>query len=151
MKHYLFEDLETGEQFIVGACDLNEAKEIAKDNFTEPEYQYQLSEFEALFDFYNDILTYDSGEESCGFDSKEIYIKKVSRYFDVIPEETTAAELVRAVFNDSINPEKFDDPNPTIVLGYVKPNESVTLFSGNLSEIPVKLGERDKLILFASH
>ena len=47
MKHYLFEDLETGEEFIVGACDLDEAKEIAVDNFEKPKFQYQMSEFEA--------------------------------------------------------------------------------------------------------
>ena len=47
MKHYLFEDLETGEEFIVGAYDLNEAKEIAADNFEKPKFQYQMSEFEA--------------------------------------------------------------------------------------------------------
>ena len=47
MKHYLFEDLETGEEFIVGACDLNEAKEIAIHNFEKPKFQYQMSDFEA--------------------------------------------------------------------------------------------------------
>ena len=46
-KHYLFEDLETGEEFIVGACDLDEAKEIASDNFERPKFQYRMSEFEA--------------------------------------------------------------------------------------------------------
>ena len=46
-KHYLFEDLESGEEFIVGACDLNEAKAIAAENFAEPEFQYRMSEFEA--------------------------------------------------------------------------------------------------------
>lgn len=46
-KHYLFEDLETGEEFIVGACDLDEAKAIATDNFERPEFQYRMSEFEA--------------------------------------------------------------------------------------------------------
>ena len=46
-RHYLFEDLVCGEDFIVGACDLNEAKAIAAENFAEPKYLYQLSEFEA--------------------------------------------------------------------------------------------------------
>jgi hypothetical protein len=46
-KHYLFEDLETGEEFIVGACDLDEAKAIAEENFEEPEFCYQLTEYEA--------------------------------------------------------------------------------------------------------
>ena len=47
MKHYLFEDLESGEEFIVGAYDLSEAKEIAAGNFDKPKFQYQMSEFEA--------------------------------------------------------------------------------------------------------
>lgn len=46
-KHYLFEDLETGEEFIVGACDLDEAKAIAAENFAEPKCCYRMSEFEA--------------------------------------------------------------------------------------------------------
>jgi DNA repair protein RadC len=55
----------------------------------------QISEFEALFDFYNDILAYDD-EDSQEYESKEIYVKKVSRYFDEVPANTTAAELIRA-------------------------------------------------------
>ena len=47
MKHYLFEDLETGEEFIVGAYDLDEAKEIAADNFERSKFQYKMTEFEA--------------------------------------------------------------------------------------------------------
>ena len=46
-KHYLFEDLESGEEFIVGAWDLEEAKKIAAENFEMPEYKYRLTEFEA--------------------------------------------------------------------------------------------------------
>lgn len=47
MKHYLFEDIESGEEFIVGALDLEEAKEIAAKNFANPKYCYRMSEFEA--------------------------------------------------------------------------------------------------------
>jgi hypothetical protein len=47
MKHYLFEDLETGEEFIVGENTLEEAKLIAEANFERPEYKCRLSEFEA--------------------------------------------------------------------------------------------------------
>ena len=47
MKHDLFEELESGEEFIVGACDLDEAKEIAADNFERPKFQYKMTEFEA--------------------------------------------------------------------------------------------------------
>ena len=47
MKHYLFEDRESGEEFIVGAMDLDEAKAIAAENFADPEYCYRMSEYEA--------------------------------------------------------------------------------------------------------
>ena len=47
MKHYLFEDLKSGEEFIVGANTVSEAMVIAKENFAEPLYQYQMTEFEA--------------------------------------------------------------------------------------------------------
>lgn len=36
MKHYLFNDRESGEDFIVGAETLEEAKEIARENFSQP-------------------------------------------------------------------------------------------------------------------
>lgn len=47
MKHYLFYDDESGEEFIVGADDLNQAYAIAKDYFESPIYQLVMSEFEA--------------------------------------------------------------------------------------------------------
>ena len=47
MKHYLFEDLETGEEFIVGADTMDEAKDIAFDNFGATKYLCRLSEAEA--------------------------------------------------------------------------------------------------------
>ncbi len=47
MKHYLFTDLESGEEFIVGASNLAEAKEIAAEYFEEPEFEYTMSEYEA--------------------------------------------------------------------------------------------------------
>ena len=48
MKHYLFEDTKTGEEFIVGADNLREAREIAVENFGEGvEYQYQMTDYEA--------------------------------------------------------------------------------------------------------
>lgn len=105
----------------------------------------QIGEKEALFDFYSDVLTYDTGDAG-EYDSKEIYIKKVRRYFDETPAPTTADRLIRAVYASSV-----EENNPTVVLGYVKPNGAMTLFSGDQTEIPVSLGEKDKLILFSSH
>ena len=47
MKHFLFEDYDTKEEFIVGADTLTEAIEEAKLYFADPIYICELSEFEA--------------------------------------------------------------------------------------------------------
>ena len=47
MKHFLFEDYDTGEDFIVGAATLPEAIEEAKLYFADPSYVCELSETEA--------------------------------------------------------------------------------------------------------
>ena len=48
MKHYLFEDLESGEQFLVGAATVEEAMAIAIDEFGENvKYYCRVSEMEA--------------------------------------------------------------------------------------------------------
>lgn len=110
----------------------------------------QISEYEALFDFYNDILSYDE-EGAEEYDSKEVYVKKVKRYFDEIPKETTADQLIRAVYEASLDEERMGVSNPTIVLGYVKPGGTVKIFGGDLTQIKVNLDEKDKLILFSAH
>lgn len=110
----------------------------------------QISEAESLFNFYNDILSYDE-EGVDAYTSKEVYIKKVHRYFDTVPQPTTADEFVRAVYNCSIDTSKFKTPNPTIVLGYIKHTGEVVLFCDDLTQIKVDLCEKDKVILFAAH
>ena len=70
---------------------------------------------------------------------------------DAIPEETTADRLVRAIYDASVDEERMGFVNPTILLGYVKPGGNVVIFSGDLSQIKVKLEQKDKLILFAAH
>jgi hypothetical protein len=48
MKHYLFIDDETGEEFIVGAYSLEQATQIAIENFEAPAYLgYEMTEEEA--------------------------------------------------------------------------------------------------------
>lgn len=111
----------------------------------------QIGEKEALFDFYTDILTYDE-EDSDKYESKEVYTKKVSRFFDRLPEECTAGELIRAVYDASVDeslpPEKL---NPTVVLGYVKPDGEMILFDGDQYATKVHLEEKDKIIVFSNH
>ena len=99
----------------------------------------------SLYDFYSDILTYDSADSE-NYESKEIYAKKVEDFFEEVPPETTADALVRALYE--ISPEG----NKSILLGYVqKGTGKLTLFSGDLAKISVKLGPKDKLIIFSNH
>ena len=111
----------------------------------------QIGEKEDLYDFYCDILTYDTGDTE-EFTSKEIYVKKVKRLFETVPKPCTAGELIRAVYEASVDsslPKK--KQNPTIVLGYMKPGEDMVLFHGNQMNIKVELTEKDKLIVFSNH
>ena len=47
MFHYLFEDYDSGEMFLVGADNVGEAYRIAEDNFADPHFVYQYTEEEA--------------------------------------------------------------------------------------------------------
>ena len=111
----------------------------------------QISEFEALYEFYNDILSYDDENSENSYDSKEVYIKKVKRYFNEIPASTTADKFVRAVYEASLDEKVMGYVNPTIALGYVKPGGIIKIFSGDLSQIKVDLEVNDKIILFSAH
>ena len=111
----------------------------------------QIGEKEALFEFYQDMLTYDADLRS-GYESKEIYAKKVSSFFEKLPAVCHADELIRAVFYASISEQiPLDQRYPTIVLGYVKPGGKICLFEGDLSKISVKLSEKDKIIVYSIH
>lgn len=111
----------------------------------------QIGEKSALFDFYTDILTYDSGDTDV-YESKEIYIKKVRRFFNEVPKPTTADKFIRAVYNAAVDDSiPLNKQNPSIVLGYVKPGARMVLFSGDQSNIEVNLDVNDKLIIFSNH
>lgn len=104
----------------------------------------QISEKEAIFDFYNDILTYDT-TGSTVYESKELYIKPVKDFFAEIPPKCTAEELIRAVYHAS------PIENRSIILGYIRKETDVTFFSGPQGEIVVSLLPDDKLIVFSNH
>lgn len=111
----------------------------------------QIGEKEALFEFYKDMLTYDS-DLSDGYQSKEVYAKKVSNFFEEVPKTCTAAELIRAVYFASVSETIPNDKRyPTITLGYVKPGGEMILFGGDQSRINVTLTSRDKLIVYSVH
>ncbi len=110
----------------------------------------QISEYGALFEFYSDILSYDA--EGCQtYSSKEIYIKKVKRYFDSLPQETTADNFIRAVYEESLDENKYGAANPTVALGFVRPGGELKIFGGDLTKLPVKFDDKDKIILFSAH
>lgn len=102
----------------------------------------QIGEKDALYEFYNDILTYDTDNS---FESKEIYVKKVSRFFDEVPGKCTVEEFVRTVYHASA------DMTPAIVLGYIKPGGDLVLFSGDQASMMVELNEKDKLVIYSEH
>lgn len=111
----------------------------------------QIGEKEAIFDFYTDILTFDTGDTT-EYQSKEVYIKKASAFFDGLPGECTEEEFIKAVWNASI--KTYDTPSqiyPTIALGYVKAGGFVRLFGADQSGRKIKLEPRDKVIVFADH
>lgn len=111
----------------------------------------QIGEKEAIFSFFEDILTYD-GANAERYTSREIYAKKVSGFFKELPERCSAAEMIRAVWeastDASIPPERL---YPTVMLGYVKPGGRITLFYGDQKDIPVRLEPNDKIIVYSNH
>ena len=81
-----------------------------------------------------------------------MYTNKVSTIFEKLPDECTEEEFVKAVWDSSIDPSiPFDQQNPTIVLGYVKPVGRVRLFGSDQSNVRMKLESRDKVIVFTNH
>ena len=110
----------------------------------------QLGEKDTLFDFYMDILTYD--EEGSDLESKEIYVKKVCRFFDATPAPCTVAELIRSVYEATSDPKlPKSERTYSLVLGYVKQGGEMQLFSGDQNKMELKLESTDKLIIFATH
>lgn len=105
----------------------------------------QIGEKDALFEFYNDILTYD---EEGKLTSKELYIKRVGDFFSEIPAPMTADELIRAVYREAV---RIDEENTTVVLGYVTVKEEMIIFKGDLRRIEVALEPDDRLIVFSNH
>lgn len=111
----------------------------------------QIGEKEALFEFYMDMLTYDT-DVSDGYNSKEVYAKKVSTFFDETPKPCKVDEFIRAVYNASVSEELPEDRRfPTVVLGYVKPGGETVLFAGDQAETEVNLTKNDKIVVYSNH
>ena len=104
----------------------------------------QISEKEAIFHFYEGLLDYLVEDEE-SFTSKELYIKKVGEFFNVVPGPCTAADLIRAVWYCSPN------ENKSLVLGFFCPQGNMTLFAGDQRKINITLTDKHKLILYSNH
>lgn len=104
----------------------------------------QIGEHDSIYEFYNDILTYDSAD--CKeYDSKEIYIKSVSEFFNELPPRCSAYDLIRAVYECSSESDR------VILLGYVRNEKDMQIFCGEQEKIQIQLRPDDKLIVFCKH
>lgn len=111
----------------------------------------RIGENEALSEFYRDILTYDT-EDQPTFMGKEIYVKKVKRFFKEIPGECTAAELIREVYRASMKEVlSGEELNPVMTLGYIRSDGEMTIFRGDQRRKKVRLAPEDKLIVVSNH
>lgn len=111
----------------------------------------QIGEKDAIFNFYQDILIYDE-DGGDGYQSKEIYVKKAKDFFVELPHECSADKFIRGVFDASYDPGlPPEKQNISIVLGVVKQDGAIQLFSGDQSDIAVKIEEKDKVIVFSNH
>ena len=111
----------------------------------------QIGEKDAIFNFYQDILEYDS-DGGDGYESKEVYVKKAKDFFAGLPAASTADKLIRGVFDASYNPDVAPEKqNISILLGIVKQDGEILLFSGDQTTIDVKVEPTDKVIVFSNH
>ena len=103
----------------------------------------QIADKEALFDFYKDILTFDTD----GQQGKEIYIKDCLTYFESVPESMNARDFIYSLYKATLE----DLGVGEVAIGYVDENDNIILFSGNLTEQNVTLNSACKLIILSDH
>jgi len=103
----------------------------------------------AIYEFYKDILRYDGLDDATDgvFTSREIYIKPVSKFFEKgqYPGLCAARDLIKSIYDASPN------DNKCILIGYVRLDGSLILFTGEEANRTVQLTEGDRLVVFARH
>ena len=110
----------------------------------------QIGEKDSIYDLYNEIFTYDSGSDDC-YDSKEIYVKKVSTFFKEIPPKCSERDLIYSVWKASIDGSIPNSKrSPTVPLGYVTREGNVYLFNSDNNDM-IQLDSGDKLIVYSNH
>lgn len=111
----------------------------------------QIGEKIELYEFYEDAFTYDEisdadkSNNEMGYESKELYVKKVDEFLKSIPEKCTALDLIRALYEAS------PGDNKAFLLGIARPGGVVEMFDGRQSDKIVELTDRDKLIMYCNH
>ena len=103
----------------------------------------QIGEKIELYEFYKDILTYDTDQTV--FDSKEVYAKSAKCFLNKLPGPCTAAELIRGIYEAS------PKDNKSLLMGIAHPHGETELFKGNQMNRTIILTEKDKLIMYSNH
>ncbi|MBE7087177.1 MAG: hypothetical protein E7369_02630 [Clostridiales bacterium] len=103
----------------------------------------QLSDKDAMYNFYKEILTYNNN----GKEGKEIYVKKCKEYFTSIPQEMPVRDFIYSLYK-STN-DAFGDGE--VALGYIDENSNLTFFDGDLTKKNILLNDKCKLIVFSDH
>jgi len=109
----------------------------------------QISENYALYNFYADIMAYDS--EGSSYEGKEVYVKNAGEYFEKLPPPGTSVDsLIRTAFAKS---REFwgHEGDYAVLIGYVDPQNKMHIFSGDQLNQEVTLTAEDRLIIFSNH
>lgn len=97
-----------------------------------------------LYEFYEDILTYDT--EGCeGYESKEVYIKPVKGFLYGVPPKCKVRDLIYAVYECS------PEDNKSYLMGVARHGGTIELFCGDKSDEWIELLDTDKLIIYSNH
>ena len=98
-----------------------------------------------LFDLYLDMLvkSEDLSQQKRMDINSDMYTLKATECFKEIPQDITAFDLIRSVFEASIKDGKY-----IIVIGIIDENGVITLFDKNQKEIKPKITKETKLILY---
>ena len=97
-----------------------------------------------LYEFYEDILTYDT--EGCEeYESKEVYIKPVKGFLYGVPPKCKVRDLIYAVYECS------PEDNKSYLMGVARHGGTIELFCGDKSDEWIELLDTDKLIIYSNH
>ena len=97
-----------------------------------------------LYEFYEDILTYDTADCEV-YESKEVYVKPVKGFLRNIPPRCKVLDLIRAIYEAS------PCYNKMFLLGVARHGGEVELFCGKQDERYIELTDSDKLVIYSNH